>query len=352
MTRFCDDTYPLNQITIMQFIDESKIYLRSGNGGNGAVSFRREKFIERGGPDGGDGGRGGSIILKGNSHMNTLLHFRYKQHFKAENGEHGKGQNKAGKSAKNLVLEVPVGTQIFTESGNILFDCTEDGQEFEILKGGEGGLGNSHFKSSTNQAPRKRIDGGKGEEIWVSLKLKLISDAGLIGLPNAGKSTFLSRATAAKPKIADYPFTTLKPGLGVVYVDDEEYVLADIPGLIKGASDGQGLGDRFLKHIERCKILLHIIDATSENVASDYETIREELESYSDLLSEKEEIICLNKVEMLEEDEINSKKKEISEIADNNNIFTISSYTGLNMDQVLKHTLTKVTVDEEVEQYA
>jgi GTP-binding protein len=324
----------------MQFIDESKIYLRSGNGGNGSISFRREKFIERGGPDGGDGGRGGSVILKGNSHMNTLLHFRYRQHFKADHGEHGKGQNKAGKSANNLYLEVPLGTQIFSESGNLLFDCTKDGGEFEILKGGNGGLGNSHFKSSTNQAPRKRIDGALGEELWISLKLKLISDAGLIGLPNAGKSTFLARATSAKPKIADYPFTTLKPGLGVVYVDDEEYVLADIPGLIKGASDGHGL-----------KILIHLIDATSEDVAKDYQTIRKELESYSDLLCDKEEIICLNKVEMLEEDEITSKKNDIAQITENP-IFTISSYTGLNMDTVLKHTLTRVTAEEEEEQYA
>lgn len=331
----------------MQFIDESKIYLRSGNGGNGAVSFRREKFIERGGPDGGDGGRGGSVILKGNSHMNTLLHFRYKQHFKADHGEHGKGQNRSGKSAKNLYLEVPVGTQIFTESGNLLFDCTCHGEEFEILKGGEGGLGNSHFKSSTNQAPRKRIDGGIGEELWISLKLKLISDAGLVGLPNAGKSTFLARATSAKPKIADYPFTTLKPGLGVVYVDDEEYVLADIPGLISGASDGHGLGDRFLKHIERCKILIHLIDSTSEDVAADYKTIRKELESYSDLLCDKEEIICLNKVEMLEEEEFISKKNTLAKVAETGKIFGISAYTGLNVDAVLKHTLTTITAEEE-----
>lgn len=343
---------PPNQIIIMQFIDESKIYLKSGNGGNGAVSFRREKFIERGGPDGGDGGRGGSVILVGNSHMNTLLHFRYKQHFKADNGEHGKGQNRAGKSAKNLYLEVPVGTQIFSESGNLLFDCTEDGQEFEILKGGAGGLGNSHFKSSTNQAPRKRIDGGSGEELWVSLKLKLISDAGLVGLPNAGKSTFLSRATSAKPKIADYPFTTLKPGLGVVYVEDEEYVLADIPGLIQGASDGHGLGDRFLKHIERCKMLIHLIDATSEDVASDYNTIRKELESYSNMLSEKEEIICLNKVEMLDDEEIQAKKKSIQEISNQQNIFTISAYTGENVKTVLKHTLNIVNQPEKETEYA
>jgi len=329
----------------MQFIDESKIYLRSGNGGNGAVSFRREKFIERGGPDGGDGGRGGSVIFVSNPHINTLLHFRYKQHFKAQNGEHGKGRNQTGKSAGNLFLEVPVGTQIFSECGNLLHDFTEENEEFIILKGGGGGLGNSHFKSSVNQAPRRRTDGEKGEELWVRLKLKLISDAGLVGLPNAGKSTFLSRASAAKPKIAAYPFTTLKPSLGVVYIDDEEFVLADIPGLIEGAHNGTGLGDRFLKHIERCKILIHLIDATSENIEEDYKTIRQELESYSDLLSHKKEIICLNKCDALDPASIQNKTKEISAISDNQ-VFAISANAGTNMNQVFREILKSINEDE------
>lgn len=330
----------------MQFIDESKIYLKSGDGGNGAVSFRREKYIDRGGPDGGDGGRGGSIVFVSNPHINTLLHFRYKQHFKAQNGEGGKGRNMTGKSAPNLVLEVPVGTQIFSDSGNLLHDFTDENEEITLLKGGNGGLGNSHFKSSVNQAPRKRTDGEKGEELWVKMKLKLISDAGLVGLPNAGKSTFLSRASAAKPKIADYPFTTLKPGLGVVYIDDEEFVLADIPGLIEGAHEGQGLGDRFLKHIERCKILIHIVDATSENLSEDYKTIRKELESYSDLLLNKKEIICLNKCDALEENTIKDKVSEMKKIS-KNQIFTISTHAGTDMNKVFREVLKTLREEDE-----
>lgn len=330
----------------MQFIDESKIYIKSGDGGNGASSFRREKYIDRGGPDGGDGGRGGSIVFVSNSHINTLLHFRYKQHFKAQNGEGGKGQNRTGKSAPNLILEVPVGTQIYSDSGNLIHDFTKENEEFTLLKGGKGGLGNTHFKSSVNQAPTRRTVGAQGEELWLRIKLKLISDAGLVGLPNAGKSTFLSRASAATPKIADYPFTTLKPGLGVVYIDEEEFVLADIPGLIEGASEGQGLGDRFLKHIERCKILIHIIDVTSENLASDYKTIRKELESYSDLLLNKKEIICLNKCDTLDEKTIKDKIKEIKKIS-KNKIFTISANAGTNMKQVFREILQTLHGEDE-----
>ncbi len=327
----------------MQFIDEAKIYIKAGNGGHGAVSFRREKYIERGGPDGGDGGNGGSVVFRSNSHLNTLLQFRFKKHFKADNGEQGKGYNKTGKSRDALILEVPVGTQIFSEDGMLLiFDFTEDRQEYEILKGGKGGLGNSHFKSSTNQAPRKRIEGEVGEEMDVFLKLKLLSDAGLVGLPNVGKSTFLSRCTSAKPKIADYHFTTLKPGLGVVYVSEEEFVLADIPGLIEGAHEGSGLGDRFLKHIERCGVLVHLIDACNEDVEQDYKVIRQELESYSPLLKEKKEIICLNKIDSLPEDEVQEKIKILRKATKNDNIYPISGYTGAGIDIVLKKTLEAV----------
>lgn len=326
----------------MQFIDEAKIYIKAGNGGHGGVSFRREKFVEFGGPDGGDGGDGGSIIFCSNSHLNTLLKFRYKKHFKADNGEQGKSYNKTGKSRYPLVLEVPIGTQIFSEDGLLLiYDFTKDEEEFEILPGGKGGLGNSHFKSSTNQAPRKRIDGEVGEELEVFLKLKLLSDAGLVGLPNVGKSTFLARTTSAKPKIADYHFTTLKPGLGVVYVSEEEFVLADIPGLIKGAHEGSGLGDRFLKHIERCGVLIHVIDANSDDVAQDYLTIRKELESYSQLLKDKTEIICLNKVDAVEESEVKEKIKILKKLT-GQEIYPISGYAGSGVDIVLKKTLETI----------
>ena len=329
----------------MQFIDEAKIYLKAGNGGHGCVSFRREKYIERGGPDGGDGGAGGSVIFISDAHLNTLLHFRYKKHFKADNGEQGKGRNQTGKSRAPLILKVPVGTQIYSEDGKLLLhDFTEDKQEYEILKGGKGGLGNSHFKSSVNQAPRKRTEGEIGEEMEVQLKLKLLSDAGLIGLPNVGKSTFLSKVTAAKPKIDNYPFTTLKPGLGVVYVDDEEFVLADIPGLISGAHKGSGLGDRFLKHIERCGVLIHLVDATSDHIKEDYLTIRQELESYLPLLKDKEEIVCLNKIDVIEAEELDEKTKLLEEIV-GKKIYPISTYSNLGLRQVIKKTLTSINTD-------
>ncbi|MCC8417568.1 MAG: GTPase ObgE [Rickettsia endosymbiont of Bryobia graminum] len=325
----------------MNFIDEAKIYLKAGNGGDGAVSFHREKFIDMGGPDGGDGGRGGSIIFRSNSHLNTLVNYRYKQSFKGENGEGGKGSNRSGKSRVPIVLEVPVGTQIFSEDGEfLLYDFTQDQQDFEILKGGKGGLGNSHFKSSTNQAPRRRTEGGIGEEMWVNLRLKLLSDVGLIGLPNAGKSTFLAATTAAKPKIADYPFTTLSPNLGVVYINDEEFVIADIPGLIEGAHQGHGLGDKFLKHIERCNVLIHLIDTTSDNITADYITIRNELGSYSDSLGKKIEIVCLNKCDNLSEQEIEDKTKELQKIV-KGEIFIISAAGRIGLNIVLKKALEK-----------
>ncbi|MFY9589189.1 GTPase ObgE [Rickettsia endosymbiont of Halotydeus destructor] len=326
----------------MNFIDEAKIYIKGGNGGNGCVSFHREKFIDRGGPDGGDGGRGGSVIFRSNYHLNTLVNFRYKQHFLATGGENGKGSNKSGKSGKSLILDVPIGTQIFSENGDILlYDFTKDEQSFEIIKGGNGGLGNSHFKTSVNQAPRRRTEGEIAEEMWVSLSLKLLSDVGLVGLPNAGKSTFLSVASAAKPKIADYPFTTLVPNLGVVYVDEEEFVLADIPGLIEGAHEGHGLGDKFLKHIERCNVLIHLIDGTSANVPADYKTIRTELESYSELLKDKFEIICLNKCDILTEEEISEKVNSLQKITDKE-IFPISTYTKTGINKIVKLALRAI----------
>ncbi|MCP5362570.1 MAG: GTPase ObgE [Rickettsiaceae bacterium] len=326
----------------MQFIDEAKIYIKAGDGGNGSVSFRREKFIDRGGPDGGDGGNGGSIIFQSNSHLNTLLEFRYKRHFKAENGVSGKGRNMTGKSGKPLVLKVPVGTQIFSEDGNLLIhDFTQDNQQFEIIPGGKGGLGNSHFKSSTNKSPRKRTEGEVGGEMDVYLKLKLLSDVGLIGFPNVGKSTFLSRTTAAKPKIANYQFTTLKPSLGVVYVEGEEFVLADIPGLIEGAHSGKGLGDKFLKHIERCGVLIHVIDANSPHPDKDYLTIRNELESYSPLLKDRAEIVCINKIDSVEERDLTKKVKLLEKVA-NKKIYLISGYLNIGLEVVLKQALKEI----------
>jgi GTP-binding protein len=326
----------------MQFIDEAKIYIKAGDGGNGSVSFRREKFIDRGGPDGGDGGNGGSIIFQSNSHLNTLLEFRYKRHFKAENGVSGKGRNMTGKSGAPLILKVPVGTQIFSEDGNLLIhDFTQDNQQFEIIPGGKGGLGNSHFKSSTNKSPRKRTEGEIAGEMDIYLKLKLLSDAGLIGLPNVGKSTFMSRTTAAKPKIANYQFTTLKPSLGVVYVSGEEFVLADIPGLIEGAHTGKGLGDKFLKHIERCGVLIHVIDANSPHVDKDYLTIRNELESYSPLLKDKTEILCVNKIDSLGERELTKKVKLLEKVT-NKKIYLISGYLNIGLEAVLKQALREI----------
>jgi GTPase len=320
----------------MKFLDEARIYVRSGNGGAGCVSFRREKYVAMGGPDGGNGGSGGSIIFEANDHLNTLVTFRYKQHFKARTGEHGKGQNRNGKSAEDLILQVPVGTQIFSEDHeHLIHDFLEHGERFTILKGGKGGLGNSNFKSSRNQAPRKTIPAEPGQEMDVWLKLKLISDAGLVGLPNAGKSTFLARVSAAKPKIADYPFTTLTPNLGVVSVDEEEFVMADIPGLIEGAHLGHGLGDKFLKHIERCGVLLHLIDGTEEDVTKSYKTIRRELEEYSPLLKTKLELVCLNKIDALTLEEIKDKQKALKKVY-KGPIYLISGVSGEGITEVLR----------------
>ncbi|MFV9927988.1 MAG: GTPase ObgE [Candidatus Midichloria sp.] len=292
----------------MHFIDEAKIYLKSGNGGAGASSFRREKFIEYGGPDGGNGGKGGSIIFKAIQNLNTLIDFRYKQHFKAQNGRRGSGANKTGAHGEDIIIEVPLWTQIYDEDGDtLLYDMNEAGKEVIIAEGGDGGLGNASFKTSTNRAPRRSTEGWPGTEMWVWLKLKLLSDVGLLGFPNAGKSTFLSVISAAKPKIADYPFTTLKPQLGAAYIDHEEIIIADIPGLIEGVSEGAGLGHKFLKHLERCKVLLHLIDIAEEDSESRYQIIRSELKQYSHELAVKPELIVLSKNDLMREEEQHEK---------------------------------------------
>lgn len=333
----------------MRFIDEARIYIKGGDGGNGCVSFRREKFIDMGGPDGGDGGRGGSIIIETDPHINTLTNFRYKREFKAQNGESGKGRNCTGASRSPLILKVPVGTQILSDEDEILLhDFTKADETYEIIRGGKGGLGNSHFKSSINQAPRRTTSPELGPEMWVWLKLKLISEAGLVGLPNAGKSTFLSRVTAAKPKIADYPFTTLSPQLGVVRQDDEEFVMADIPGLIEGAHEGHGLGVKFLKHVERCGVLLHLIDGTAEDVAENYRVIRGELEAYSEILTEKLEIVALNKCDALSEEETEEKKRVLEEVS-GKKVYVISGHSGVGVPEVLRllHREIKIFRGEE-----
>ena len=287
----------------MKFLDQAKIYIRSGDGGGGSVSFRREKFIEFGGPDGGDGGRGGDVIAECVDGLNTLIDYRYQQHFKAQTGVHGMGRNRAGGRGADVVLKVPVGTQIFDEDNETLItDLTEVGQRYVIAKGGNGGFGNAHFTTSTNRAPRRANPGQPGIELTIWLRLKLIADAGLVGLPNAGKSTFLAAVSAARPKIADYPFTTLHPGLGVVKIDEREFVLADIPGLIEGAHEGHGLGDRFLGHVERCRVLLHLVEATSENAGASYKIVRGELAAYGHGLEDKPEIVALSKVDAVDEE--------------------------------------------------
>ena len=299
----------------MKFLDEAKVYVRSGNGGGGAVSFRREKFIEFGGPDGGDGGRGGDVVIECVSGLNTLIDYRYQQHFKAGTGVHGMGKNRAGGRGADAVLKVPVGTEILEEDGEtVLADMTEVGQRIVLLEGGNGGFGNAHFKSSTNRAPRRANPGLEGIERTIRLRLKLIADAGLVGLPNAGKSTFLASVTAAKPKVADYPFTTLHPQLGIVRTDNRELVLADIPGLIEGAHEGAGLGDRFLGHVERCNALLHLVDATQEDVATAYKTVRNEIEAYGGGLAEKEEIVALSKIDALTPKKIESQMRKLQKV--------------------------------------
>jgi len=326
----------------MKFLDQAKVFLKSGDGGPGAVAFRREKFIEFGGPDGGDGGRGGDVIIEAADGLNTLIDYRYKQHFKAQRGHHGMGSNRNGARGEDVVLKVPVGTQILDETQEtVLCDLTEAGQRRVFLRGGDGGHGNAHFKTPTNRAPRKFHPGWPGQEQWVWLRLKLIADAGLLGLPNAGKSTFLAATTAAKPKIADYPFTTLAPNLGVVRAGDEEFVIADIPGLIEGAHEGHGLGDRFLGHVERSRILLHLIDGTADDVVASYRTIRNELEAYGGNLADKPEVIGLNKSDALLDEEIEEKKAALEE-ASGAEVMVLSGATGQGVKQVLYRLLTVI----------
>ncbi|MDX9689254.1 MAG: GTPase ObgE [Proteobacteria bacterium] len=334
----------------MKFLDQAKVYLKSGNGGAGCLSFRREKFIEFGGPDGGNGGKGGDIIFEAVDNVNTLIDYRYQQHYTAKNGQPGAGRNRTGSDGADMVLRVPVGTQILAEDKEtILLDLTEKGQRVVFLKGGDGGFGNIYFKSSTNQAPRKIIPGWPGEEREVWLRLKLIADAGLIGLPNAGKSTFLAACSKAKPKIADYPFTTLSPNLGVVHIgargskrqEGFDFVLADIPGLIEGAHEGQGLGDRFLGHVERTKVMLHLIDATSDDVAASYKTIRDELKAYGHGLGRKPEIVALNKCDALTDKEIQKKVTQLKKVC-RKTIHTISAVSHQGVEDVLQQMATKI----------
>lgn len=331
----------------MKFLDEAKIFLKSGDGGAGAVSFRREKFIEYGGPDGGNGGKGGNIIFEVVPGLNTLIDFRYKQHFKAEKGHHGMGRHRTGASGSDLIIQVPVGTQIIAEDKETLIaDLTKEGQRLVLLKGGDGGMGNDYFKSSTNRAPRKSTPGYPGEELWVWLRLKLIADAGLVGLPNAGKSTFLSIVSRAKPKIADYPFTTLVPQLGVVYVHDKEFVLADIPGLIEDAHLGAGLGTRFLGHIERCRILLHLIDATQDDILHNYYLIRKELSLYGSDLKEKPEIIALSKCDAIDDESL-QEKISILEKAINKPVYTLSAVSRKGVTSILGTLLKTIQPEDD-----
>jgi GTP-binding protein len=329
----------------MKFLDQCKIYLKSGDGGRGAMSFRREKFIEFGGPDGGDGGKGGDIAFVAADNLNTLIDYRYRQHFRAQNGRGGAGANRTGASGRDLVLRVPVGTQVLDDDKEtLLADLTRPDQRIVLLRGGDGGFGNSHYKSSTNQAPRRAGPGWPGQELWVWLRLKLIADAGLVGLPNAGKSTLLSRVSHARPKIADYPFTTLHPQLGVVRIDDDtEFVLADLPGLIEGASDGAGLGTRFLGHVERCAVILHLIDGTEEDVVGAYRTIRGELAGYGHGLADKPEIVGLNKIDAIEPDAVMDKCRALAPVArPGTPVLPLSGVSGAGIPQVLGALATAI----------
>ena len=317
----------------MKFLDQVKIYVKAGDGGSGSPSFRREKFVEFGGPDGGDGGKGGSVVLTSERNLNTLIDFRYQQHFKAQRGGDGSGRNKTGKGGEILFLKVPVGTQVFEEDNKtLIYDFKNENEEFVVAIGGKGGFGNTRFKSSTNRAPKKFTKGSKGEEFWIWLQLKTIADIGIIGLPNAGKSSLLASITSANPKIANYKFTTLNPNLGVTIYDDKEITLADIPGLIEGAHTGTGLGIKFLKHIERCKSLLHLIDITENNLEESYNQVRNELGEYSSDLLKKDELIVLNKIDLLDEIEVNEKVKNFKKKT-NKNVLLLST---LRKDALMK----------------
>ncbi|HEU5019582.1 MAG TPA: GTPase ObgE [Pseudolabrys sp.] len=336
----------------MKFLDEAKVYVQSGAGGNGCVSFRREKFIEFGGPNGGDGGRGGDVIVEAVTGLNTLIDYRYQQHFKAQRGGNGMGKDRHGANGKDVVLRVPAGTQVYEEDGEtLLADLTEIGEHARIAKGGNGGFGNAHFKTSTNRAPRHANPGQPGEELTIRLRLKLIADAGLVGLPNAGKSTFLATVTAAKPKIADYPFTTLHPQLGVVRVDDREFVLADLPGLIEGAHEGTGLGDRFLGHTERCRVLLHLVDGTSDDPGAAYKTVRAELDAYGHGLGEKPEIVALSKADSLTPETIKTQSAKLRKACKRKPLI-LSSASGQGVQETLRALLGCMDTEtlEEIEE--
>jgi GTP-binding protein len=320
----------------MKFLDQAKIYVRSGDGGPGSVSFRREKFIEFGGPDGGDGGKGGDVWVECIANLNTLIDYRYQQHFKAQHGKGGMGKNRTGASGRDVIIALPPGTQVFGEDGEtLLADLTTPGDRARLAKGGNGGFGNAHFRSSTNQAPRRANPGQPGEELTVWLRLKLIADAGIIGLPNAGKSTFLARVSAAKPKIADYPFTTLHPNLGVVRTAASDFVLADIPGLIEGAHEGAGLGTRFLGHVERCRVLLHLVDATGEDMVAAYRAVRRELKAYGAGLEQKKEIVALSKCDALDAATLRRKAIELKSAARKNPL-QLSAVSGKGVDEALE----------------
>jgi len=328
----------------VKFLDEAKVYVQSGAGGNGCVSFRREKFIEFGGPNGGDGGKGGDVVVEAVTGLNTLIDYRYQQHFKAARGGNGMGKDRHGANGKDAVLKVPVGTQVYEEDGEtLLADFTQVGERAVIAKGGNGGFGNTHFKSATNRAPRHANPGQPGEELTIRLRLKLIADAGLIGLPNAGKSTFLAAVSAAKPKIADYPFTTLHPQLGVVRVDQREFVLADLPGLIEGAHEGTGLGDRFLGHTERCNVLLHLVDGTGEDPGAAYNIVRGELEAYGHGLGDKPEIVALSKADALTPEQIKRQVAKLKKAAKKTPL-VLSAQSGQGVQEALR-ALLKV-IDE------
>ena len=327
----------------MKFLDQVKIYIKAGNGGDGSPSFRREKFIEFGGPDGGDGGKGGSVILKAEQNLNTLIDFRYQQHHKAKRGENGAGQNRTGKSGEDLTLKVPLGTQVFEEDNKtLIYDFTKINEEFTAAAGGKGGLGNTRFKSSTNRAPRKFTKGTKGEEFTIWLQLKTIADIGIIGLPNAGKSSLLASITNANPKIANYQFTTLNPNLGVASYDDKEITIADIPGLIEGAHKGTGLGTQFLKHIERCKTLLHLIDITSDDLKKSYQQVKNELKKYSNKLIKKKELIVLNKIDLIEEKEVNHIIKDFKKNT-KSEVVVLSTFNKTSVSKIKSKLLNYVS---------
>lgn len=331
----------------MKFLDQAKVFIKAGDGGSGCAAFRREKFIEFGGPDGGDGGNGGDVIIEAVPNLNTLIDYRYQQHFKAERGHNGAGRNCTGRAGKDLIMRVPQGTQVLADDKEtVLLDLKDVGDRFVLASGGKGGLGNVRFKSSTNRAPQQSTPGEKGEELWVWLQLKLIADVGLVGMPNAGKSTFLRSVSRARPKVADYPFTTLHPQLGVVYLYDQEFIVADIPGLIEGAHMGTGLGTRFLGHVERCRVLLHLIDGTAEDPVQNYQTVCKEIKNYGTLLSKKEVVIALNKCDALTQKEIMDKMTALTNVS-GQKVYPISAKSSSGTQPVLERLLEYISKKEE-----